>query len=271
MQRTGSAGVLGMAYTPQTDFLMVESGSYTGYTHHASTDGPRERYIAGIHPDNGEVIIHRYWMIGGALAFDSRPDVFDPAPAAWRVDPAYRRTAIAQDHRGRLFVAAGGMLKVFSVSNTRVENDVRKVGVVEIGAVPLPGGGDPADLMATSTSVWLSLHDEKRLFRGDVRFASDGALQDIGWQDLTPPGVVPGALTTNGSENVMALDMANRKIWMLDVNGQIVTHLELVGTVYEAGTEGDLIAGFETRATNVFWEVLYVVNAAGYIEIFRIE
>ena len=252
------------AYRPQVTLMEKESISFAGHTLHSGEHS--EIFIVGLHSDTHAVVIQMYRI--ETDVWNPVPATWEPALQEWQIEADYRSTAVARNSDGRLFVAAGGLIKAFSIANIRVDGDEQKAKPIASGFVPIPGGGDIGDLEVTGNSIWLSLPNENRLLHGQIQFASDGSLQNIDWQTLSIPGVLSGPLTVNQHGNVLFLDLYNHKVWMMDSTGQIVTHINLSKTGFESssGKDGDLIAGKSGS-----YDVLFVSNAAGQIAMFKTE
>ncbi len=232
-------------------------------------------FVAGIDPHTQAVHIKLFGTFSSGWTFQFRkPYPYLSEPPIWHVDPD-GRTAITQEfvrrydkyNHFRLYVVAGGTLKIFNIF--AFGGRFPKAEIVEVWSEPIQATTPPYDLLFWKNTLWMSFPDEHRLVKGQINFSSDAEPQNITWQDIPlMDGMQPSALTVNFSGQLCVLDMHNSKIWILNQEGDPITHIEVKGPGFmqDGRLNGDLVAGLEELQ-----DVLYVVKPSGIMTILKTE
>lgn len=258
-------------YEPDGGLLLLEdlpvqpapfelaSLSFAGYP--TPTQNQTDHFIVGINSETRNVAVQMYDTNGQSYTWQSDPEM-------WQIDPMYQRTATTLNNQGHIFVVAGSGLKMFGVSNKTAQASTLTAELTQLGAVDIPSQSDVGGVVITETSIWLSLPDEHRLLQGQMNIA-DQKLQSVDWQDVPlSSDVNASALAANAHNNILILDGQNKKVWMLDAQGQTVTYLTLDGANFQfnGGLDGDLIAWQQANR-----DLLYIADASGFVETFITE
>ena len=196
------------------------------------------------------------------------------SPPDWHVD-ATDRIAMTQKfvkrydqyNHWRLYVVAGGTLKIFNIYQFR--NLPRRAAIAEVWSEPIQATTQPYDLMVWQNALWMSFPEEHRLVKAQIEFGSDEHPQNITYRDIPlMDSIQPSALTVNSLNQVCVLDMHNRKIWILNQDSDPITHIEVKGPGFmqDGRLNGDLGAGLEYGQ-----DVLYVVKPSGTMTILKTE
>lgn len=234
-------------------------------------------FVAGIDPHTQAVHIKLFDTFSSGWTFQFKlPYPYLSEPPAWHVDPD-GRTAITQEfvkrydlykyNHWRLYVVAGGTLKIFNIF--QFTDLPPRAEIVEVWSEPIQTTTPPYDLLFWKNALWMSFPDEHRLVKGQIDFGSDGEPQSITWRNVPlMEGMQPSALTANFLNQVCVLDMHNSKIWILNQDGEPITHIEVKGPGFmqDGRLNGDLVAGLEELQ-----DVLYVVKPSGIMTILKTE
>lgn len=243
----------------------------------ARLDGRRdgETFIAGIDPHIRAIHIKLFstdmsrWIFQFMLPYSYLSE-----PPIWQVDPN-GRTAMTQefvrrydmyDH-WRIYVVAGGTLKIFNIF--RFRDLPKRAEIVEVWSEPIQATTPPYDLMVWENALWMSFPEEHRLVKGQIDFGNDQEPQNITYRDIPlMDGMQPSALTVNFLNQVCVLDMHNSKIWILNQDGDPITHIEVKGTgfIQDGRLNGDLVSGLEEGQ-----DVLYLLRPSGNLTILKTE
>ena len=241
-------------------------------------DIPRHGYtfVAGIDPHTQAVHVKLFStnMSGWTFKF-RKPYLWLSEPPAWHVNST-DRIAMTQEfvkrydlydyNHWRLYVVAGGTLKIFNIYQFR--DLPPRAEIVEVWSEPIQATTPPYDLLFWKNALWMSFPDEHRLVKAQIDFGSEEP-QHITYRDIPlMNGIQPSALTVNFSGQLYVLDMHNSKIWMLNQDGDPITHIEVKdpGFMQDGRLNGDLVAGLEEGQ-----DVLYVVKPSGTMTILKTE
>ncbi len=243
----------------------------------ARLDGRRdgETFIAGIDPHTRAIHIKLFstdmsrWIFQFML-----PYPYLSEPPVWHVDST-DRIAMTQefvkrydqyDH-WRLYVVAGGTLKIFNIFQFR--DLPKRAEIVEVWSEFIQATTPPYDLLFWKNTLWMSFPKEHRLVKAQIDFSNDEKPQNIIWRDIPlMDGMQPSALTVNFSGQLCVLDMHNSKIWMLNQDGDPITHIEVKGPGFmqDGRLNGDLVSGLEEGQ-----DVLYVLKPSGHLMVLKTE
>ena len=196
------------------------------------------------------------------------------SPPDWHVD-ATDRIAMTQEfvrrydkyNHWRLYVIAGGMLKIFNIYQFR--DLPKRAAMAEVWSEPIQATTPPYDLLFWENALWMSFPEEHRLVKGQIDFGSNEEPQSITWRNVPlMDGMQPSALTTNSLNQVCVLDRHNSKIWILNQEGDPITHIAVkgLGFMQDGRLHGDLGAGLEYGQ-----DVLYVVKPSGIMTMLKTE
>ena len=241
-------------------------------------DLPRDGYtfVAGIDPHTQAVHVKLFStnMSGWTFKF-RKPYPYLSEPPAWHVNST-DRIAMTQEfvkrydlydyNHWRLYVVAGGTLKIFNIFQFR--DLPPRAEIVEVWSEPIQATTPPYDLLFWKNALWMSFPDEHRLVKVQIDFGSEEP-QHITYRDIPlMDGIQPSALTVNFLGQLCVLDMHNSKIWMLNQEGDPITHIEGKdpGFMQNGRLNGDLVAGLEEGQ-----DVLYVVKPSGTMTILKTE
>ena len=235
-------------------------------------------FVAGIDPHTQAVHIKLFDTFSSGWTFQFRlPYPYISEPPVWHVDST-DRIAMKQEfvkqydkyNHWRLYVVAGGTLKIFNFFQIFQFRDLPpRAEIAEVWSEPIQAATPPYDLLFWQNALWMSFPDEHRIVKGQIDFGSDEEPQNITWQDIPlMNGIQPSALTVNFSGQLCVLDMHNSKIWMLNQEGDPITHIEVKGTGFmqDGRLNGDLVAGLEEGQ-----DVLYLVRPSGHLTILKTE
>lgn len=232
-------------------------------------------FVAGIDPHTQAVHIKFFSTNSSGWVFQFRKSYpYLSEPPVWQVDST-DRIAMTQEfvkrydkyNHWRLYVVAGGTLKIFNFF--QFMGLPRRAEIVEVWSEPIQATTPPYDLLFWKNTLWMSFPDEHRLVKGQINFSSDAEPQNITWQDIPlMDGMQPSALTVNFSGQLCVLDMHNSKIWILNQEGDPITHIEVKGPGFmqDGRLNGDLVAGLEELQ-----DVLYVVKPSGNLIVLKTE
>lgn len=233
-------------------------------------------FVAGIDPQTQAVHIKLFNTYSSGWSFQFKSSyAWVSSPPDWHVDST-NRIAITQEfvkrydlnkyNHWRLYVVAGGTLKIFNIFQFR---DVPpRAEIVEVWSEPIQATTPPYDLLFWKNALWMSFPKEHRLVKAQIDFGSEEP-QHITYRDIPlMDGMQPSALTVNFSGQLCVLDMHNSKIWMLNQEGDPITHIEVKGPGFmqDGRLNGDLVAGLEELQ-----DVLYVVKPSGIMTILKTE
>ncbi len=233
-------------------------------------------FVAGIDPHTQAVHIKLFNTFSSGWSFQFKSSyTWVSSPPDWHVD-ATDRIAITQEfvkrydlykyNHWRLYVVAGGTLKIFNIF--QFTDLPPRAEIVEVWSEPIQATTPPYDLLFWKNALWMSFPDEHRLVKAQIDFGSEEP-QHITYRDIPlMDGIQPSALTVNFLNQVCVLDMHNSKIWMLNQDSDPITHIEVKGTgfVQDGRLNGDLVAGLEEGQ-----DVLYVVKPSGIMTILKTE
>ena len=233
-------------------------------------------FVAGIDPHTQAVHIKLFRTQSSAW---DNPQLLLPwiqDPSDWHVDSTdliamtqefVKRYDLNKYNHRRLYVVAGGTLKIFNIF--QFMDLPPRAEIVEVWSEPIQTITPPYDLLLWKNALWMSLPEEHRLVKGQIDFGSDEEPQHITWRDIPlMNGIQPSALTVNFLDQVCVLDMHNSKIWMLNQDGNPITHIEVKGTGFmqDGRLNGDLVAGLEEGQ-----DVLYLVRPSGHLMVLKTE
>ncbi|MCE2436015.1 MAG: hypothetical protein J4F29_24340, partial [Candidatus Latescibacteria bacterium] len=233
-------------------------------------------FVAGIDPHTQAVHIKLFDIFSSGWTFKFRkPYLYLSEPPVWHVD-SIDRIAITQEfvkrydlykyNHWRLYVVAGSTLKIFNIY--QFWDLPRRAEIVEVWSEPIQATAPPYDLLFWKNALWMSFPDEHRLVKAQIDFGSEEP-QHITYRDIPlMDGIQPSALTVNFSGQLCVLDMHNSKIWILNQEGDPITHIEVKGPSFmqDGRLNGDLVAGLEEGQ-----DVLYVVKPSGTMTILKTE
>ena len=237
---------------------------------------PRHGYtfVAGIDPHTQAVHVKLFStnMSGWTFKF-RKPYPYLSEPPVWHADPT-DRIAMTQEfvkrydkyNHWRLYVVAGSTLKIFNIFQFR--DLPPRAEIVEVWSEPIQATTPPYDLLFWKNALWMSFPDEHRLVKAQIDFGSEEP-QHITCRDIPlMNGMQPSALTVNFLDQLCVLDMHNSKIWMLNQDGDPITHIEVKGPGFmqDGHLNGDLVSGLEEGQ-----DVLYVVKPSGILTILKTE
>lgn len=234
-------------------------------------------FVAGIDPYTQAVHIKLFNTFSSGWTFQFKSSYkWVSSPPDWHVD-ATDRIAMTQEfvkwydlykyNHWRLYVAAGGTLKIFNIFQFR--DLPPRAEIVEVWSEPIQATTSPYDLMVWENALWMSFPEEHRLVKAQIEFGSDQEPQHITYRDIPlMDGIQPGALTVNFLNQLCVLDMHNSKIWILNQDGDPITHIEVKGPGFmqDGRLNGDLGAGLEYGQN-----VLYVVKPSGHLMVLKTE
>ena len=237
-----------------------------------------DTFVAGIDPHTQTVHFKLFDTFSSGWTFKFRkPYPWLSEPPIWHVDPD-GRTAITQElvrrydqyNHWRLYVVAGGTLKTFNIFQFPQYRDLpKRAEIVEVWSEPIQATTPPYDLLFWKNTLWMSFPEEHRLVKAQIEFGSDEHPQNITYRDIPlMDGIQPSALTVNFLNQVCVLDMHNSKIWILNQDGDPITHIEVKGPGFmeDGRLNGDLVAGLEEGQ-----DVLYLVKPSGNLTILKTE
>ena len=231
-------------------------------------------FVAGIDPQTQAVHIKFFSTNSSGWVFQFRKSYpYLSEPPVWQVDST-DRIAMTQEfakrhdkyNHWRLYVVAGGTLKIFNFF--QFMGLPRRAEVVEVWSEPIQATTPPYDLLFWKNALWMSFPDEHRLVKAQIDFGSEEP-QHITYRDIPlMDGIQPSALTVNFSGQLCVLDMHNSKIWILNQEGDPITHIEVKGPgfVQDGRLNGDLVSGLEELQ-----DVLYLLRPSGILTILKTE
>ena len=234
-------------------------------------------FVAGIDPQTQAVHIKFFNTFSSGWTFQFKSSyAWVSSPPDWHVDST-DRIAMTQEfvkrydlnkyNHWRLYVVAGGTLKIFNFF--QFMGLPRRAEIVEVWSESIQATTPPYDLLFWKNALWMSLPEEHRLVKGQIDFGSDEEPQNITYRDIPlMDGIQPSALTVNFLNQLCVLDMHNSKIWMLNQDGDPITHIEVKGPGFmqDGRLNGDLVSGLEEGQ-----DVLYVVKPSGIMTILKTE
>ena len=233
-------------------------------------------FVAGIDPHAQAVHIKLFNTFSSGWTFQFKSSyTWVSSPPDWHVNST-DRIAITQEfvkrydlykyNHWRLYVVAGGTLKIFNIF--QFTDLPPRAEIVEVWSEPIQATTPPYDLLFWKNALWMSFPDEHRLVKGQIDFGSEEP-QHITYRDIPlMDGIQPSALTVNFLGQLCVLDMHNSKIWMLNQEGDPITHIEAKdpGFMQDGRLNGDLVAGLEEGQ-----DVLYVLKPSGIMTILKTE
>ena len=201
-------------------------------------------FITGVDM-GGQVVVKAFASSSVASPYDTPISV----TVSWSAEGQEVRTASYYAGSGHLFASAGKTLKVF-------DQNFEEVGAMQLEAIPY-------DLLTVmGNMLWVSFPEENRLMFGTFAFDQDGRFLHPIWQNVVlPSNARPMGLDFNAHEQIVVLDGENSKVLILDLQGELVTHIgDLIGPFDQDGMpEGDVMAGVSSQGKSS----VYVVNADG--------
>lgn len=231
-------------------------------------------FVAGIDPHTQAVHIKLFNTLSSGWTFQFKSSYkWVSSPPDWHVD-ATDRIAMTQEfvrqydqyNHWRLYVAAGGTLKIFNIFQFR--DLPPRAEIVEVWSEPIQATTPPYDLLFWKNVLWMSFPDEHRLVKAQIDFGSEKP-QHITYRDIPlMDGIQPSALTVNSLNQVCVLDMHNNKIWILNQDGDPITYIEVKGPGFmeDGRLNGDLDAGLEEGQ-----DVFYLLRPSGNLTILKTE
>ena len=235
-------------------------------------------FVAGIDPHTQAVHV-KLFLTHSASWHLPTPALLLPwiqDPPDWHVDATDRiamtqefvkRYELSKYDHWRLYVVAGGALNIFNIYQFR--NLPPRAAIAEVWSEPIQATTPPYDLMVWENTLWMSFPEEHRLAKAQIEFGSNEHPQNITYRDIPlMDGIQPSALTVNSLNQVCVLDMHNNKIWILNQDGDPITHIEVKGPGFmeDGRLNGDLDAGLEEGQ-----DVLYLVKTSGNLMVLKTE
>ncbi|MCE2435447.1 MAG: hypothetical protein J4F29_21390, partial [Candidatus Latescibacteria bacterium] len=234
-----------------------------------------DTFVAGIDPHTQAVYIKFFSTNSSGWVFQFRKSYpYLSEPPVWQVDST-DRIAMTQEfvkrydkyNHWRLYVVAGGTLKIFNFFQFR--DLPPRAEIVEVWSEPIQATTPPYDLLFWKNTLWMSFPEEHRLIKGQIEFGSNEHPQNITYRNIPLiDGMQPSALTINFLNQVCVLDMHNSTIWMLNQDGDPITHIEVKGPsfIQDGRLNGDLVSGLEEGQ-----DVLYLLRPSGNLTILKTE
>lgn len=171
-------------------------------------------YVGGI-LSNGQIDI---------VGFDM--PLFNPVwsmPNTWSAPLGTTRLTLARDDQDRIYAAVGNELRVFSHFGGLLGNET------------LPG--NVKDMSIQGDRIWIAL-ENGRVERSGLVF-NQGLLSTLAWQTVDlPMGSDIVAVSSNNFGQAFLLDAHNRKMIVVQPNGDSILHLTLPTSDY---TYGDVV------------------------------